>query len=83
MNGCVAEFPKLSEALANGKESLQGALEEKKADLRSFKDDSLLVQPKRGVRKCPRGLGCGNPESQTTGLTLRDTFLQRFESLDE
>lgn len=42
MNGCIAEFLKLSEALANGKESLQGALEEKKADPRSFKDDSWL-----------------------------------------
>lgn len=40
MNGCIAEFLKLSEVLANGKESLQGALEEKKADPRSFKDDS-------------------------------------------
>lgn len=46
----------LSEALANGKESLQGALEEKKADLRSFKDDSLLVQPKKGCQKVPTGI---------------------------
>lgn len=40
MNGSIAEFPKLSEALANGKESLQGALEEEEAELRHFKDES-------------------------------------------
>lgn len=40
MNGCFAEFLKLSETLANGKENLQGTLEEKKANPRSFKDDS-------------------------------------------
>lgn len=45
MNGCIAEFPKLSDTLANGKGTLQGAVE-KTADPRSFRDDSLLVQPK-------------------------------------
>lgn len=54
MNGCIAEFPKLSEALANGK-SARG-LEEKKADLRSFKDDSLLYNPKKGWQKVPTGI---------------------------
>lgn len=56
MNGRIAEFPKLSEFLASGKKSPQEALEEKKADPRSFKDDSLLVQPKRDVGKYPQGL---------------------------
>lgn len=82
MNGCIAEFSKLSEALANGKESLQGDLEEK-AELRHFKDESLLVQPNRDVRKCPQGLGCGNPDSKSTGLTLRETFLQLCWAMDE
>lgn len=83
MNGCIAEFSKLSEALANGKESLQGALEEKKADLRRFRDESLLVQPNRDVRKCPEGLGCGSPNSKSMGLTLRETFLQLHWAMDE
>lgn len=60
--------------MANGKESLQGALEEKKADPRSFKDDSLLVQPKSNVGKRPQGLSCGNTDSKSTGLSLRETF---------
>lgn len=82
MNGCIAEFPKLSEALASGKESLQGALEEK-AELRHFKDESLLVQPNSNVRRCPQGSGCGNPNSESTGLALRETCLQLFWATDE
>lgn len=73
----------LSVALANGKESLQGALEEKAADLRCFRNESLLVQPNRDVRKCPQGLGCGSPDSKSTGLTLRKTFLQLCWAMDE
>lgn len=72
----------LSEALANGKKSLQGALEEK-ANPRSFKDDSLLTQPKRDVRKCLQRLVCGNVDSKTTGLTETEMCLQRFKAVDD
>lgn len=61
MNGPIAEFPKLSEALANGKESLQGASEEGEAGLRRFKDESWLVPPNRDVRDVPTGIRLWEP----------------------
>ena len=81
--GALLNFLSYRSSWQTEQKSLQGALEEKKADPRSFKDDSLLLQPKRDVRKYPQGLVCGNIDSKTTALTLTEMCLQRFKAMDD
>lgn len=43
----------------------------------------MTCTTQKGCQKRPQRFGFGNTDSKTTGLTLRETFLQRFKAMDE